>query len=60
LGDLKPADLVGFLVKWTLIEQSVDNFFVKKISNDFNAQTAKSLKSTVFIDFLWITEQGCG
>jgi len=43
-----------------LIEQSVDNFFVKKISNDFNAQTAKSLKSNVFIDFLWITAQVCG
>jgi len=38
----------------------VDNFLVKKICNDFNAQTAKSWKSTVFIDFLWITEQGCG
>jgi hypothetical protein len=29
----------------------VDNFFVKKISNDFNAQAVKSWKSIVFIDF---------
>ena len=54
--DLKPANLVGFYAKETLIEQSVDNFLTKKISNDFNAQAVKSWKSTVFIDFLWITE----
>ena len=58
--DLKPADLVGFLSKSSLIEHSVDNFFVKKIVNDFNTQSKKSWKSNVFIYFLWITEQVCG
>jgi len=32
----------------------------EKIVNDFNTQSKKSWESTVFIYFLWITEQGCG
>jgi len=60
LVDLKPANLVGFLGKWILIELTVDNFLTEKIVNDFNTQSKKSWKSTVFIYFLWITEQGCG
>ncbi|NDE05362.1 MAG: hypothetical protein EB003_12085 [Flavobacteriia bacterium] len=58
--DQKPANLTGFLMKTTECEQTVDNFFTEKIFNDFNVQSKKSLKSSVFIDFLWITEQGCG
>lgn len=29
----------------------MDNFFVDFFFNDFNAQEAKSLESTIFIDF---------
>ena len=29
----------------------MDNFFTEIFSNDFNVQTAKSLESTLFIDF---------
>ena len=29
----------------------MDNFLTKKFFNDFNAQEAKSLESTLFIDF---------
>jgi len=32
-------------------ELDVDNFFTAKILSNFNAQTAKSLESYVFIDF---------
>jgi hypothetical protein len=34
-----------------LAEHAVDNFFVDFFFNDFNAQPAKSCKSTLFIDF---------
>jgi hypothetical protein len=34
-----------------MVELTVDNFFTKKFFNDFNAQGAKSLESTLFIDF---------
>ena len=33
------------------VELAVDNFFVEIFLNDFNAQTPKSLESTVFIYF---------
>jgi hypothetical protein len=34
-----------------VVEHVVDNFFVDFFFNDFNAQPAKSCKSTLFIDF---------
>jgi hypothetical protein len=34
-----------------VVELVVDNFFAEIFFNDFNAQPAKSCKSTVFIDF---------
>jgi hypothetical protein len=33
------------------VEHVVDNFFAEIFFNDFNAQPAKSCKSTIFIDF---------
>jgi hypothetical protein len=38
----------------------VDNFSAVFFFNDFNAQIMKCVESILFIDFLWITEQGCG
>jgi hypothetical protein len=37
--------------KSCLVEHAVDNFFAEIFFNDFNAQPAKSCKSTIFIDF---------
>ncbi len=34
-----------------VVEHVVDNFFAEIFFNDFNAQPAKSCKSTIFIDF---------
>jgi hypothetical protein len=34
-----------------VVEHVVDNFSTEFFFNDFNAQPAKSCKSTVFIDF---------
>jgi hypothetical protein len=60
LDNLSPAKLSGFWVRAGQNELAVDKFLLVFFFNDFNAQTLKSIKSNVFIDFLWITEQGCG
>jgi hypothetical protein len=60
LDNLSPANVMGYRAGAGRNEQAVDNFSTVFFFNDFNAQTMKSWKSTVFIDFLWITEQGCG
>jgi len=58
LGNLSPAEMAGYrgsaagtLDKGVGKGRSVDNFFMEKISNDFNAQVPKSRKSILFIDF---------
>jgi hypothetical protein len=46
-----PANLAGFRLDLAQDELPVDNFFNEIFFNDFNAQSAKSCKSTVFIYF---------
>jgi len=51
LGNLSPAKVTGYRARAGRNELDVDNFFTAKILSNFNAQTAKSLESYVFIDF---------
>jgi hypothetical protein len=60
LDNRSPAKVTGFWAVAGRNELAVDNFLAVFFFNDFNAQTAKCLESVVFIDFLWITKQGCG
>jgi len=46
-----PAKVAGLRLDQAQDELPVDNFFTEIFLNDFNAQPAKSCKSTVFIDF---------
>jgi hypothetical protein len=46
-----PANVAGFRLDLAQDELPVDNFFTEIFFNDFNAQPAKSCKSTVFIYF---------
>jgi len=62
LDNLSPSKLAGFWVRAGRNELAVDNFLTVFFFNDFNAQTVKSLESSIFIDFrllnsqwLWIT-----
>jgi hypothetical protein len=50
-SNLNPAKVAGYRAMPGRIGLTVDNFFIEKIFNDFNAQKAKSLESTLFIDF---------
>ncbi len=43
--------MAGYQARAAGIGLSVDNFFAEKIFNDFNNCYAKSLESTLFIDF---------
>ena len=43
--------MAGFRLDQAQDELPVDNFFTEIFFNDFNAQLAKSCKSTVFIHF---------
>jgi len=52
--------MAGFSAAAARYELAVDNFFTEKIINDFNAQTLKSIKSSIFRDFSWITHALCG
>jgi hypothetical protein len=51
LDNGRPAKEAGFRLGPTQDELSVDNFFTENFFNDFNAQSAKSCKSTLFMDF---------
>jgi len=51
LDNRSPAKVAGFRLDLAQDEFPVDNFFTKIFFNDFNAQPAKSCKSTLFIDF---------
>jgi len=51
LDNLSPSKVAGFRLEMDQNERPVDNFFTEIFFNDFNAQPAKSCKSTVFIDF---------
>jgi hypothetical protein len=52
LDNRRPTKLAGFRLDLAQDELPVDNFFTEIFFNDFNAQPAKSCKSTLFIDFL--------
>jgi hypothetical protein len=43
--------MVGFRARSWAKELAVDNFFAVFFFNDFNAQTLKCMKSTIFIYF---------
>ena len=60
LDNLSPAKVMGFSAGAGRIELAVDNFLAVFFFNDFNAQTLKSIKSTIFRDFSWITHVLCG
>jgi hypothetical protein len=60
LDNLSPANLLGFSAGVGRNQLAVDNFSAVFFFNDFNAQIMKCVESILFIDFLWITEQGCG
>jgi len=60
LDNLSPAKVMGFWAGAERNELAVDNFFTEKIINDFNAQTLKSIKSSISRDFYWITHASCG
>jgi hypothetical protein len=60
LDNLSPAKVVGFSAGAGRNELAVDNFLVVFFFNDFNAQTLKSIKTTIFRDFSWITGVSCG
>jgi hypothetical protein len=60
LDNLSPTNLLGFWAVARRNELAVDNFFTEKIINDFNAQTLKSIKSSISRDFSWITRVSCG
>jgi hypothetical protein len=51
LDNRSPAKVAGFRLDLAQDELPVDNFFTEIFFNDFNAQPAKSCKSTIFIDF---------
>jgi hypothetical protein len=51
LDNLSPAKVAGFRLDLAQDELPVDNFSTEIFFNDFNAQPAKSCKSTVFIYF---------
>jgi hypothetical protein len=52
--------MAGYRAKAVQIGLTVDNFFTVFFFNDFNAQTAKCVESTIFRDFSWITRANCG
>jgi hypothetical protein len=60
LDNLSPAKLPGFWAGAGQIGSAVDNFLAVFFFNDFNAQTLKSIKSTISRDFSWITRALCG
>jgi hypothetical protein len=51
---------MGFSAGAGPYELAVDNFLAVFFFNDFNAQTLKSIKSTISRDFSWITRTSCG
>jgi hypothetical protein len=55
LDNLSPAKVMGFWAGAGRNELAVDNFLAVFFFNDFNAQTLKSIKSTISRDFSWIT-----
>jgi len=60
LDNLSPAKVMGF---WAVAGRNglaVDNFFAVFFFNDFNAQSMKSWKNSIFRDFSWITHANCG
>jgi len=60
LDNLSPAKLMGFSAGAERNELVVDNFSAVFFFNNFNAQSAKSTKSYIFRDFLWIKSAVCG
>jgi hypothetical protein len=60
LGNLSPPTLAGYRARAGRNELAVDNFLPVFFFNDFKAQTAKSLESSISRDFLWITHALCG
>jgi hypothetical protein len=52
--------MAGYRARAAQNELAVDNFFTVFFFNNFNTHGLKSMKSSIFRDFSWITHASCG